>query len=571
MNGLFKMIYKTKYRQFIHYSLIASTLLIQIGIAIFFYNEYFNEKKLSVIQEQIQSNEKLKIITDSSRVQLVNAQKNLQKYISGDQKKFLEQYFVSLRNVSENIDKINTYENKSQFLEKTIKSQRDELTNLKNLVESAYQESQKSLRPKEKIEIKKIDLKTNADSLEISVKHNSDTTTQKKGFFPRLKDAFNGNVDVKRDTTFITTTYKSSLDTSKIKFDFDSTITAVNDHYVNEIKKYQSHLATSKSKNKNLYHIYDNLIGVSNQLMEVYNGKINDFGSKLKKQYDEQNSINNKIRKYSVLGMMVLMFVVLIILMYYTKLSFLYEKELKIANEKIRSNLNFKSRILGMLSHEIRSPLKIINLFISRIQKKTDDEVISDYLKSIQFTNESLLIQASQILDYTKNQEKKSLLKPVEFNLKDEIDAILKIFKPYIESKKNSFEISNSIDSQTVVFSDNIKIHQLFINILGNANKFTENGSISVTCETKNVNPETAELFVEISDTGIGISRSDLAKIFEPYYQGNISDEIENLGAGLGLNLCKEIIDLFGGKINVHSKFGQGTTVSFSINLKLVK
>ncbi|WP_312075757.1 HAMP domain-containing sensor histidine kinase [Chryseobacterium sp.] len=565
------MIYKTKYRQFIHYSLIASTLLIQIGIAIFFYNEYFNEKKLSVIQEQIQSNEKLKIITDSSRVQLVNAQKNLQKYISGDQKKFLEQYFVSLRNVSENIDKINTYENKSQFLEKTIKSQRDELTNLKNLVESAYQESQKSLRPKEKIEIKKIDLKTNADSLEISVKHNSDTTTQKKGFFPRLKDAFNGNVDVKRDTTFITTTYKSSLDTSKIKFDFDSTITAVNDHYVNEIKKYQSHLATSKSKNKNLYHIYDNLIGVSNQLMEVYNGKINDFGSKLKKQYDEQNSINNKIRKYSVLGMMVLMFVVLIILMYYTKLSFLYEKELKIANEKIRSNLNFKSRILGMLSHEIRSPLKIINLFISRIQKKTDDEVISDYLKSIQFTNESLLIQASQILDYTKNQEKKSLLKPVEFNLKDEIDAILKIFKPYIESKKNSFEISNSIDSQTVVFSDNIKIHQLFINILGNANKFTENGSISVTCETKNVNPETAELFVEISDTGIGISRSDLAKIFEPYYQGNISDEIENLGAGLGLNLCKEIIDLFGGKINVHSKFGQGTTVSFSINLKLVK
>jgi len=215
--------------------------------------------------------------------------------------------------------------------------------------------------------------------------------------------------------------------------------------------------------------------------------------------------------------------------------------------------------------------LKIINLFISRIQKKTDDEVISDYLKSIQFTNESLLIQASQILDYTKNQEKKSLLKPVEFNLKDEIDAILKIFKPYIESKKNSFEISNTIDSQTVVFSDNIKIHQLFINILGNANKFTENGSISVTCETKNLDPETTELHVEISDTGIGISRSDLAKIFEPYYQGNISDEIENLGAGLGLNLCKEIIDLFGGKINVHSKFGQGTTVSFSINLKLVK
>src|SRR5690606_36938779 len=154
------------------------------------------------------------------------------------------------------------------------------------------------------------------------------------------------------------------------------------------------------------------------------------------------------------------------------------------------------NKILGMLSHEIRSPLKIINIFIDRIGRKTDDENINDYLNTIKFTNKSLLIQASQILEYTKNQEKKVELRPIEFNLRNEIDSILRAFEPYIESKNNIFEVDNSIDRETIVFADNIKIHQVFTNILGNANKFTEGGKISVNIITQNIDESTLELNV---------------------------------------------------------------------------
>lgn len=272
-----------------------------------------------------------------------------------------------------------------------------------------------------------------------------------------------------------------------------------------------------------------------------------------------------------MLGLMVIIFFVLIVVLYYTKQSFLYEKKLRLANQTISNSLNFKNRILGMLSHEIRAPLKIINLFTSRIARKTQDSSVQEALKSIEFTNNSLLIQANQILEYTKNQNQKIELKEVDFNLYEEIEELLHVFKPYIESRNNTFEIKNTIDPSWRVHADNIKIHQILINVLGNASKFTENGKITIEVSATPQNDRTLTLHVVVKDTGVGISKSDLKKIFQPYYQGLISDEIDNLGAGLGLNLCKEIVDLFGGTISADSKLGEGTEIQFRLNLDLVK
>src|SRR5690606_39936637 len=103
------MIIRTKYRQPIHYLLIACIILIQIVILVFFYNEYFNEKKLNSIENQIQETQVLKTLTDDSRNQLLNAQNNLQRFITNQNKEALESYFQSLRNLSGNIDSINAY------------------------------------------------------------------------------------------------------------------------------------------------------------------------------------------------------------------------------------------------------------------------------------------------------------------------------------------------------------------------------------------------------------------------------------------------------------------------------
>ena len=567
------MIYKTKYRQLVHYSLIACILCIQLIICVFIYNEYFNGKKLEVIEYKIQETHVLKNLMEDSRKDLLNAQDNLQKYVFDNNKKYLENYFESLRNLNKNLDSIGAYKNINPTLKNFINSRKSELSKLPDLeksINSVYQEFKKPTAAKTPFKIKDFQVKSIPKNYDTKVEYRLDSV-EKKSLLNRLKAAVNNDVDVQRELTIISTKYGDSVNTDQIKTDVDSIINAVNSHYGNEIKKYESGITASQTKNNNLYQIYDQLIVYSNNWMGIYNIAVSDFSKNLEKELYEQNSTNNKIRRYAVLGLMVLMFFVMIVVVYYNRQSYLYEKKLKLAYEEINKNLNFKNKILGMLSHEIRSPLKIINIFIDRINRKTKDENIADYLKTIKFTNNSLLIQANQILEYTKNQEKKVELKPIQFNLRNEIGSILRAFEPYIESKNNIFIVTNELDSKTNVFADNIKIHQIFTNILGNANKFTENGKITVDISTDFFSEKILKLKVSVTDTGAGISKSDIKKIFEPYFQGVISTEINNLGAGLGLNLCKEIIDLFHGNISAQSTLGKGTTVSFDFNLNIVK
>ncbi len=129
--------------------------------------------------------------------------------------------------------------------------------------------------------------------------------------------------------------------------------------------------------------------------------------------------------------------------------------------------------------------------------------------------------------------------------------------------------IHNEIPKNLTVYSDFAKIYQLFTNILSNANKFTDNGQIVVYSSITAVDPKKTKLHVSISDNGMGISEDELTEIFKPYHRGMISDKVANIGAGLGLNLCKEIVELFGGEITASSAPGKGTTIDFEIYLDI--
>uniref|UniRef100_A0AAU6WT50 histidine kinase n=1 Tax=Chryseobacterium endophyticum TaxID=1854762 RepID=A0AAU6WT50_9FLAO len=357
----------------------------------------------------------------------------------------------------------------------------------------------------------------------------------------------------------------------EIKAEVDSIMNQATNHYTGQIRKIQVKVIEKHNNEGRFYRIFSKLLMYSNGLMNIYDVAIKESKNDLQKEYDKHNSESNRIRTYLIFGAIILMFVVSILIMFLTRIAFVYEKRLNSANQQIRENLNFKNRILGMLSHELRSPLKIIGLFIKRINKKTDDDQIKEYLKSISFTNDSLLIQANQILEYTRNQAVENKLVPVAFNLQYEITSILTSIEPYIETRNNKFVIHKNLDPDLSVYSDNKKINQIFMNILGNANKFTENGQITVVVRTERLDDNTVSMTTKISDNGAGISKHDLERIFEPYYQGVLSEDVENLGAGLGLSLCKEIVELYSGHIEVESEQGKGTTVTFTVNLNLIK
>ena len=564
-----------KSRKVIHYSLIICILLIQLLIAGFFYNEFISRKNLTRIENQLKEINLLETLTVDSRKELLLAQNSFQKYAVTEDKQYLKPYFESLNEVGNNLEKISHYENKYPRLKNIAIAQKkdtSQVKKLKSLIDSTYQYSNHSNIKIDNVfpKLNKYNLNYSFDKYDIETKTYSDTV-KKKGLFGRLGDAIAGKDVVRKENTVITIKQGKKPNSELIKNDFDSIINVVNNHYTGQIKKIQVNVTNNQKNTGNFYKIINNLMLYSNELMNIYENAIKDSKANLQKEYEKQYSKNNRSRMYLLFGAIILMFIVSILIMILTRIAFIYERKLNKANKRIKENLNFKNRILGMLSHELRSPLKIIGLFINKINKKTNDDSIKEYLKSISFTNNTLLIQANQILEYTKNRQVENKLIPVVFNLKNEINAILTSIKPYIETRNNEFIISENINPEITIYSDNTKINQLFMNILGNANKFTENGKIKVNTKTEPIDQNTISLITEITDTGAGISKKDLEKIFEPYYQGVLSDDVENLGAGLGLSLCKEMVELYSGKISVTSEINKGTTVTFALNLTLKK
>lgn len=566
-----------RFRKIVHYSLIFCILLIQLIIAAFFYNEFINKKNLAFIENQLKEVHSLEKLTDNSRKELLNAQNFLQQYLTKTDEKYLNSYFKSLDRLGKNLDNINRYESKYPRLKSILKFQKTDTLGskkLKLLIDSTYQYSTKSnfRAPTSIPSLKKYEGNYNLDKYDFHVETKTiSDTVKKKGLFGRLGDAISGKENVRKESTIITVNNGKTPEAASIKADMDSIMNLVQNHYSGEIRKMQVQVIGKQNDNSKFYTIFNNLLVYSNGVMNIYDFAIKDSKSDLEKEYALLNSENNKIRTNLILGAMVLMFIVSVLIMYLTRIAFVYENQLNSANKQIKENLNFKNRILGMLSHELRSPLKIIGIFIRKINKKTNDDSIKEYLKSISFTNNTLLMQANQILEYTKNQHVENHLVPVVFNLKNEVTSILNSIEPYIETRNNKFIVEENISPEIEVYSDNTKINQIFMNILANANKFTENGEIKVITKAESIDENAVALTTIISDTGVGISKSDLEKIFEPYYQGVLSEDVENLGAGLGLSLCKEIVELYSGNISVDSEQNVGTTVSFTINLNINK
>ena len=567
--------YGFRYRKLVHYSLIFCILFIQLIIAAFFYNEFVKDKKLTFVQKQLDEIHTLENLTDRSRRDILNAQGFLQRFMATRDDNFLKSYFASLKSLDNNLANINRYEDRFPKIKKLTAVPKATVTterSLKKIIDSTQKYTSDVVRSQLNAlpGFQKYNLNYDFEKFNVVL----DTqvyrdTIKKKGLIGRLGEAISGKGRREKDSVVITVKEGVMPTAKSIKADFDRIIKEVNNHYTVENNKIKIKVKDNQTGTDSFYGVFNDLFVYSNGLMTVYETAVKSSKSDLEKEYEIQKSKNNEIRKYLVFGSMILMFVVSILIMILTRIAFVYEKKLNKANIQITENLNFRNRILGMLSHELRSPLKIMDIFIRRIKKKTTDESIQEYLKSISFTNNTLLIQANQILDYTKNQQAENKLIPVEFNLKNEIDAILNSIQPYIETRDNRFVVEQDIDAGLQVYSDNNKINQIFMNILGNANKFTENGEIKVVTGAVRKNGNTVTLNTVISDTGVGISSADLEMIFEPYYQGVISDKVENLGAGLGLSLCRELTQLYSGDIKVESEKNVGTRVEFSLDLLL--
>jgi len=252
------------------------------------------------------------------------------------------------------------------------------------------------------------------------------------------------------------------------------------------------------------------------------------------------------------------------------------EEELR--REKIRSdNLAkqavqtsmVKSQFLANMSHEIRTPMNGIIGFLSLVERGAynDIEEMKQFVINAKTSAESLLDIINDILDLSKIESGKMTLDKIDFNLEEIIDESISILSTKINEKK--LKVNKIIDDNTLLFlkGDPKRIRQILINLINNAVKFTERGNVSVKVSSKEKDSDLYEIYISISDTGIGIPTERINELFKPFSQVDGSYTRKFGGTGLGLAICKEFVNMMSGKIGVESRKGEGSKFYFTILL----
>ncbi|WP_017292846.1 ATP-binding protein [Geminocystis herdmanii] len=245
--------------------------------------------------------------------------------------------------------------------------------------------------------------------------------------------------------------------------------------------------------------------------------------------------------------------------------------ELAKAKKKAEVASQAKSRFLANMSHELRSPLNIV-LGFSQLMLNSRDvlENTKENLEIINNSGKHLLMLINNILDLAKIEAGKIELNPENIDLFHLLSQISQIFTLKAQEKNLDFTINYQHLSLRYINTDTLKLRQILINLLSNAIKFTSSGNITVNLKAKPLILPEYDLWFEIIDTGIGISKEDETKIFQAFQQSEIGKHTPE-GTGLGLTITKQFIQLMGGDIYVTSQESIGSTFRFNIKVKEVK
>ncbi|MFK7813729.1 MAG: ATP-binding protein [Maribacter sp.] len=221
--------------------------------------------------------------------------------------------------------------------------------------------------------------------------------------------------------------------------------------------------------------------------------------------------------------------------------------------------------LVAKVSHEIRTPLNGIIGFTDLLKEDTLTGKQLERVDAIQTASYSLLEIINELLEYSKLSAGLEQFESIDFNLKSIVDNVMYLCNTLITGKNVELQTNIEKDIPIELIGDPSKLSQILLNLVGNAVKFVEKGSIQLSISLKKQRGNEVTLEFSIKDTGIGISENDLNHIFESFIQAEHDTHRKYGGTGLGLSIVKQIIDNLNGEIFVSSKLGKGTTFRFTI------
>ncbi len=241
--------------------------------------------------------------------------------------------------------------------------------------------------------------------------------------------------------------------------------------------------------------------------------------------------------------------------------------DLSNALEEAQQSIVAKGQFLATMSHELRTPLNGV-LGISQILEETTlNEQQKDYVDTILTSGKMLLHIINDILDYSKLDANEMKLDPINFNLETIINEVVDILRSNADQKNLALSVNFKDESINWYSADANRIRQILFNLIGNAIKFTNEGTVEVKVSIIKTDNRFSDIKIQIKDTGVGIDENEIDDLFSPFTQADLSTTRTHGGTGLGLSICKRIVDLMGGTISVHSEIDVGTTFSISLSL----